>query len=87
MYFRQEVAMGKIKILRSDEARIAEPVIDMQNIRPSKYQIDIPGMGRLRTGERHLNFHAIRTEPVKPDINRPEESEAKSPVKQLSGIK
>ena len=52
--------MGKIEIRKPQEIKIIEPLRDLTKLNYSKFQIDIPGMGRLRTGEKHPDFHIVR---------------------------
>lgn len=58
--------MGKIEIRKPQEIKIIEPLRDLTKLNYSKFQIEIPGMGRLRTGEKHSDFHIVR--PAKTEI-------------------
>ncbi|MCP4581879.1 MAG: hypothetical protein GY839_09685 [candidate division Zixibacteria bacterium] len=64
--------MSKLTITRPD----IKPDIEIGNEpeRPEKRcicQLEVPGVGRLRTGERHPNFHLdIRQENIKPEDSK-----------------
>lgn len=70
--------MQRLKINKQRKREIRKPLNDQENFKPSKFQIDIPGVGRLRTGEKHLDFHQIEAkeqaiENIEQEISKPEE--------------
>ena len=56
--------MGKLRLARHEEKQILEPSFQRSLITGySKCEMMIPGVGRLRTGERHPNFHRVEPRP------------------------
>ena len=56
--------MGKLKLARHEENQVLEPSFQRSLITGySKCEMMIPGVGRLRTGEKHPNFHRVEPRP------------------------
>ena len=60
--------MKKLSLKKTAGYKFPESYRDYLDIkRVPVCQVEIPGMGRLRTGKQHLNFHITQVQPVKRD--------------------
>ena len=59
--------MAKLRINNVRKSPALDILPGVDPLKPSKYQLEIPGIGRLRTSRKHRDFHIVLTKKPEPE--------------------